>query len=185
MHKTFATIALVDGIASTAIIAGAIFAQVTSVPSVSNGWQLAAFLGLLGLNAYGMYMQNQNSKTTQAKVDEVANKTEVVHKAVNSQLDAFKKEAAEQYKQALEQGISIVKLTAEKAGNERLATLEAKIAALETKLDTEREKAVVLAAGKPIPDGQTHSVPITDLKVSMPMPPQTPEERREEIKGGG
>ncbi|MFI5387426.1 MAG: hypothetical protein ACHQ50_15060 [Fimbriimonadales bacterium] len=79
---------------------------------------------------------------TKSAIDAVGDKTEIVHKAVNSQLDAFKKEAAQQYALALEQAVSLVRLEAERISLQKLAVLEAKIADLEARLKWRRDKTV-------------------------------------------
>jgi hypothetical protein len=172
MYKAFSvSVIFLDSLAALFVVAQAI------VPSsVSNGWQFAAFVALLLLNAYGMYIQSQKTKETQDKIDGVAVKTENVHLAVNSQLDKFKAEAANQYKTSLEQGIALVKLTLEKAADAKTSALETRIAALEGKLDTERLKAVALAAS-------TKPIDLTAKVELTPVRPIDPPARHEEIRG--
>jgi hypothetical protein len=129
------------------------------MPIPTTNW---GFLSLVAMLAYMILTQRYNNKNTQEKIDDVSVKTDGVHRMLNSELDAFKKEAAEQYKVALENGIALVKVTADKLMGEKMAVLESKIAALESKLDIAREK-VALAASKPSP--------------------QTGEERLGEIRG--
>ena len=151
MHKTFITLAVVDGIASVAVLGGWLVAQIAPhvVPEVSNGWQLAAFLGLLGLNAWSMWVQNQANKVTQSKVDVVADKTEVVHKALNSQLDAFKRDAADQYKAALDQAVKLTRTEGENELARRVSGLDAKIASLESRLEAATVRAATVAKEGP------------------------------------
>ena len=184
MHKTFVTLAVIDGVASVAILGGWLVAQIAPhvVPEVSNGWQLAAFLGLLGLNAYGMWVQREASRTIQSKVDNVGDKTEVVHKALNSQLDTYKREAADAARLATEDAVKRVRLEMEKLSNDRLAGLERKIATLEAKLDNAREMAVALAVTQPAqPLPAPSKVTIVNPE---PLPvTETPVKHQNEIRG--
>jgi hypothetical protein len=81
-------------------------------------------------------------RENRSAIEAVGDKTEIVHKALNSQLDAFKRDAAQQYALALEQAVSLVRLETEKQSLRQMAVLEAKIAALEAALKAEREKSV-------------------------------------------
>jgi hypothetical protein len=158
MHKTFTAIFIIDSLAAAFVVVQSFmltFAQVT-IPAVSNQWQLIAFVALLAFNAYALYVQNQKLKETQVKIQETSaatqGKVEEVHHTVNSQLDKFKEEAAARDKVALEQAVAVVRLTLERAADVKTSALEARIASLESKLDTERLKAVALAASmaKPV-----------------------------------
>lgn len=145
-HKTLGAIAIVDGSFAVGVVAWAVLGQaVNSVPPLSSGWELIGFLALLGLNAYGMYIQSKASKSTHDKVDQVALATEQVHKSVNSQLDKFKAEAAAQYKTALAQGIQIATAEGQKDSDAKVTVLDRRIAALEAKLEMELQRAVALA----------------------------------------
>jgi membrane protein implicated in regulation of membrane protease activity len=155
MHKTFTAIFIVDSLAAVFVVAQSFivtFSQVT-VPSVSNQWQLIAFVALLAFNAYAMYVQSQKSAETQKKIEESSvatqGKVEEVHKTVNSKLDMYKKEAADQYKLALENGIAIVKATLQKEYDAKTTALESRITILEVKLDTEKLKSIALAKSVP------------------------------------
>ncbi len=160
---------VLDGLLAVAIV----IAQALPVPS--GPWPTIALLGMLCLQAWQMYLSAERDKATKTAVDGVAVKTEVVHKALNSQLDAFKAEAAAQYKLALDQGINIAKMAATKETDAKLTLLETKIASLESKLDNEREKAVALAIKhlSTIKDG-----PNVTNTINNP-----PEKRLEERKG--
>ncbi len=178
ISKSLLAAAAIDGVLALAVVLAQAF------PQASNGWQFGVIVAVLMLQAWGMWIQSQNNRVVQSKVDSVGDKAEVVHKALNSQLDAFKREAADQYKLALEQGIAIARAASQKDTDAKLAILESKISSLEAKLDSERMKAVALAVH------DTRSGPL-DVKVTGPDPlpvtnvPQSGEERLQTIREGG
>jgi hypothetical protein len=128
--------AVLDGLLVIAVI----IAQ--AVPTVTNGWQLAAFVAVILLQGWSMWMQ----RATQQQVKEGGEKTEMVHRALNSQLDQFKKEAAEQYRVSIEQAIKQTQAEGSKDLAVKVAALDAKIATLEAKLEAAATRATTVAA---------------------------------------
>ncbi len=111
----------------------AVVAQTIAAPT--TGWGTAAIFGMLALQAWKMYLDKENGKITNAKIDQNTAITEHVGKTVNSQFDIFKKDMGD-----------------------RLAVSEAKIVALEAALNLEREMAKALAAGKAMAPEQREKI---------------------------
>lgn len=133
-------------------LAGAlVIAQNMPVPT--TGWATLFMLGVMALQGWSMYLSSEREKAAAARdrinkeaIGAVGDKTEIVHKALNSQLDQFKRDAAESYRAALEQAVKLTRSETEKAGSIITSALEARIAKLESMIEAATARAASISA---------------------------------------
>ena len=135
-------------------LAGMILVAQT-IPTVmpTTGWATLFLLGVMALQGWQMYLSNEREKAAMARdmqskqaLGVIVAKSDETHKALNSQLDQFKRDAAESYRSALEEAVKKTRLETEKAGSVVTTALEARIAKLESMIEASTARAASIAA---------------------------------------